>query len=503
MALTPGVRAWAVETIGRVLSGDIKVSDNNIGEEPEWRALALDGQPNAANPWVSQSRVSADGKTENFLSSLPRGETLTGIYRSKSFDVPAKLEFFMAGHNGLPSTSPTPKNFIRLRDAGTHELLTEAVPPRNDVAKKFTWDLTKFAGKKGVIDLVDGDAGTAYAWLAVGRFVPGVVEIPADETSIGQRMQSAIEIAGQLKLVETETRLAEIFPQTKFGDAVRAASAGALAAMSPGKYDAKFVAVLRDAGESVAVRESAASGLSGLASADAVSGLTEVLQGAPEKIQTKLALSLCENADGVESLLKTIGAGKASPRLLLNRAVADRLGALKIPDLQARIEKLTAGIPAANEQIQKLIDARVKAYRPEKASAELGAKVFEKNCMACHQLDGKGKLVGPQLDGVGARGLDRIVEDVLDPSRNVDIAFRVSAVKLASGLHYSGLKRREEGEQIVFADSKGEETSFAKADIKEIRETPNSLMPDGFADAMTPAEFNHLMAFLLSKTVKR
>ena len=68
---------------------------------------------------------------------------------------------------------------------------------------------------------------------------------------------------------------------------------------------------------------------------------------------------------------------------------------------------------------------------------------------------------------------------------------------------YSGLKRREEGEQIVFADSKGEESSLAKKDISSVRETQNSLMPDGFGETISPDDFYHLMAFLLSKTVKR
>ena len=39
-------------------------------------------------------------------------------------------------------------------------------------------------------------------------------------------------------------------------------------------------------------------------------------------------------------------------------------------------------------------------------------------------------MVGPQLDGVGTRGLERLIEDVLDPNRNVDPAFRASHVTL-------------------------------------------------------------------------
>ena len=47
--------------------------------------------------------------------------------------------------------------------------------------------------------------------------------------------------------------------------------------------------------------------------------------------------------------------------------------------------------------------------------------------------DGSGGLVGPQLDGIGNRGLERLVEDVLDPNRNVDRAFRTHLLTLKNG----------------------------------------------------------------------
>ena len=60
-------------------------------------------------------------------------------------------------------------------------------------------------------------------------------------------------------------------------------------------------------------------------------------------------------------------------------------------------------------------------------------------------MDNQGGVVGPHLDGVGNRGLERLIEDVLDPSRNVDPSFRYSTVSLKNGEVFSGLQRREEG----------------------------------------------------------
>jgi hypothetical protein len=143
IALSANVRSWATELIGKVLSAEVPVT------EPAWAAVTLDDKPNEANPWVVQNRASADGKTDAFLCSLPLGETLTGIYRSASFDLPAKLSFYMAGHNGLPPKVHPPKNFIRLRDAKTNDLLMEAIPAAQRYGSKIRLGSGEIRGKEG------------------------------------------------------------------------------------------------------------------------------------------------------------------------------------------------------------------------------------------------------------------------------------------------------------------------------------------------------------------
>jgi putative heme-binding domain-containing protein len=108
--------------------------------------------------------------------------------------------------------------------------------------------------------------------------------------------------------------------------------------------------------------------------------------------------------------------------------------------------------------------------------------------------------VGPQLTGVGNRGLDRLCEDVLDPNRNVDRAFRQTLFTLKNGDVVGGLFRREEGELIIAADATGKEFSIKRSDVQERKESETSLMPDNFGEAIPSSQFNHLMAYLLSQS---
>ena len=128
--------------------------------------------------------------------------------------------------------------------------------------------------------------------------------------------------------------------------------------------------------------------------------------------------------------------------------------------------------------------------------------VFEKNCASCHHVAGKGQKIGPQLDGIGVRGMTRVIEDVLDPHRNVDPAFRVTTLQLSDGRVVAGLIRRSEGATIVLADNMGKEFTIAKADVDDQQLSTLSLMPTNFGETVSAEDFHHMLAFLLSQQMK-
>ena len=146
-----------------------------------------------------------------------------------------------------------------------------------------------------------------------------------------------------------------------------------------------------------------------------------------------------------------------------------------------------------------LIAARMNGFHSAAADPAEGRRVFDAHCAVCHQIDGVGGLVGPQLTGIGDRGVERLSEDILDPNRNVDRAFRQTLVTLKDGEVQGGLFRREEGDLLVFADATGKEFSLKKGDVAERRESDQSLMPENFGETLPPAVFNQLLAYLLTK----
>jgi putative heme-binding domain-containing protein len=313
--------------------------------------------------------------------------------------------------------------------------------------------------------------------------------------------QAGAEVAGSARVKSAEPQLKEIAADRKAGDGPRGAALAALVTLDASNV-ALAGALLGDASEANSARAKAAVLLGSLNSPAARGELLKALPTAPAVVASAIANALAGNAPGADELLKAVEAGKASPRLLQERDVAIRLDQAKPPNLGARVKKLTAGLPAADQRIADLMKQRSVSFSSAKTDVALGAKVYEKNCATCHQLNGKGTKVGPQLDGVGARGLDRLLEDVLDPNRNVDPAFRATRITLKDGRDLSGLVLREEGEVVVLADNQGKEIRVEKKTIEERTISPLSPMPANWSDVIPEAEFHHLMAFLLSQRGK-
>ena len=146
-----------------------------------------------------------------------------------------------------------------------------------------------------------------------------------------------------------------------------------------------------------------------------------------------------------------------------------------------------------------MIDERLLQITRAPGRASLGADVFKNHCQICHQIQGQGSLIGPQLDGIGARGAARLAEDILDPNRNVDQAFQYSIITKTDSSVATGLPRRIEGAAQVFANLNGEEFSILESEIDSIERSPFSLMPAVFHQSISIPEFTDLVAYLLTQ----
>jgi putative heme-binding domain-containing protein len=239
-------------------------------------------------------------------------------------------------------------------------------------------------------------------------------------------------------------------------------------------------AIVKDVSEPEALRERVAGALAEVRSEAASAALVEGMRGATRRLQNVIATAMAKTPTGAAALLTAVADDRAPRALLQDQGIQDKIVANQVPGAAERIKALTKGLEPASAELERLIEQRRSAFAQKGGSAERGRNVFVANCAACHAFRGFGGVVGPQLDGVGNRGVGRVVEDILDPSRNVDPAFRYVNVSLKDGRVISGIFRRNEGDAAVYADSTGKEVTVPKGQVVRTVQSSLSLMPGNF-----------------------
>ncbi len=230
---------------------------------------------------------------------------------------------------------------------------------------------------------------------------------------------------------------------------------------------------------------------------DAAATLLGALPTAPWELATTLAAGLAKQDATCEQLLAMIESGKTSPALLRNQAVAGPLEK-RSQSLRDRAAALTKDLPPEDARLDGVIAKRVEEFRAAQPDAGHGQQVFAQNCAVCHRIRGDGGNIGPNLDGVSARGVHRLLEDILDPNRNVDPAFRQTMIETHDGRTVAGVNLRTEGELLLLNDAAGKEQSVTKAQVKSQTQSHLSLMPPVFEQTLAAKDLGDLVAFLLS-----
>ncbi len=473
-----------------------------------WINEPVAGLPDSKSPWVLQKREYTDGANDiPLISSLPAAggdsERLTGVLRSPKFKLPAQLSFWMCGHNGFPTVTDAKKCYIRLLLADGTEI-ARSYPPRADIAQKFSWDLAAQVGKEGYVEVVDSYIADAYAWLAVSRFEPAVIKLPEGAVGDFDALQAdMLRLVGQMKLAPLSAEVSSTASDIKQTATVRLAACDALVALNAAQAIGPLQTLLSDAKQATDARQQAAELMGRIDQEEARQTLVKELKTAPSSVAVAIASSLAAKPATGELLLKEIGEGRASATLLREPTVVARLKAANIESLDARIKELTAKLSPTDNRIAATIKARRDGFLRGQYSIETGQAVFAKSaCAQCHKIGNVGATIAPALDGIGSRGLDRLLEDTLDPNRNVDQAFRVTSITTTDGVIVSGFGLREEGQTLLMHDSTGKEQRVQLSDIDARQVIPLSPMPANLAEQIKEEEFYHLLEFLLSRKTK-
>lgn len=138
-----------------------------------------------------------------------------------------------------------------------------------------------------------------------------------------------------------------------------------------------------------------------------------------------------------------------------------------------------------------------------KGDAARGRAVFAAasgvQCKSCHKIDNVGTEVGPDLSKIGKK-YDRakILENILQPSKEIDPKFRTHLALTVDGVVHTGLLIKNEPPEVILKDAKGKLIRLESGEIEQLIPQQQSMMPDLLLRDLTAEQVADLIAYLSS-----
>ncbi len=484
-------RAWALDWCREQWNRHIEPLAKESSPRLQWH------RSDASGHWPLESRKSSQGTDRDYHSTFKLGEAFVGTIRSDSFPLPATMTFEIVGHDGVPSEPIKDTTELRLVDASTGAILRREPPPRSDIARQVTWDLAELVGQDAYIEVFDNNSDGSYAWIAFGHFDDARL---ADDP-LGETIRQWFEVAGRYQLDELVPTMASLLDQYPTMDpSSRLELLGGIAKLQQSNTSLAMVDTLKmlpRAGNVLPELESSI--LQGLTDTTDLSWLKTCTTGLTRAAQQSLAKSLAQRRESLPWLVTAANQGWIAGDVLRLKEVESSIAAMASDALKTKVAETLATLPDENVELVRAASETLQQFTNRGGDAVAGAMVFQKHCAACHQIGGSGAIVGPQLDGIGARGAERLLEDMFLPDRNVDSAFRATSLVLDDGTVAMGLIRNETATTIEIVDNTGKAKSI-DSDAVELRQTTTrSLMPSGLHEAIGDPGIHDLLAYLLSQ----
>jgi len=125
-----------------------------------------------------------------------------------------------------------------------------------------------------------------------------------------------------------------------------------------------------------------------------------------------------------------------------------------------------------------------------------GKDTFTRVCSRCHELDGVGVAVGPNLGTVRNHPASALLVDIIMPSKSIEQGYETYVVELTSGDIVDGIMSAQTPATITLRQEQGRETVIARQDIKTMRVSKVSMMPEGLERQISVDQMADLLTFL-------
>lgn len=126
-----------------------------------------------------------------------------------------------------------------------------------------------------------------------------------------------------------------------------------------------------------------------------------------------------------------------------------------------------------------------------------GRRIFDAKCRGCHQVDGRGGGLGPDLSRIGqSLPRDAMTDAIRNASAAIAAGYEPMILTTRDGQRIRGARKGEDPFSIQIMDTRERLQGYLKSDLRDVARDSKSLMPDFAREALNDRDLDDLLAYL-------
>lgn len=205
--------------------------------------------------------------------------------------------------------------------------------------------------------------------------------------------------------------------------------------------------------------------------------------------QNEIIATLLGGFEGTFALMTALEQGRI-PRSALSDVQVNFLRAHRDPTTAARAVKLFGPLG------QTGLAERFAGVLRLSGSAARGHELFRARCANCHQLGGEGQAFGPNLDADRTRGREKLLQDILEPNREINPDYKTEVIQRTDNQLLFGLVSKSGADVYVVRRPNHPPVWLPRTQVDDVFTQDWSLMPVDAAAGLSTADLANLLAFI-------
>lgn len=209
----------------------------------------------------------------------------------------------------------------------------------------------------------------------------------------------------------------------------------------------------------------------------------------PSYERNKNAAELARDVVGAQMLLTQVREGIFPEELLpaVEAAITEN------PDMGIRVQAMNyfGALSATRLSVSDVVAIAGDGAR--------GKSVFEKSCLSCHAIHGKGGVAGPDLAEINQK-FDQasLLDAIINPDAGIVFGYEPWTITMRDGSSYYGFLIADGEKTAVIRNLAGERHALEAANIVSRKKEDGSVMPEPADLGMQPSDVADVAAYLMS-----